>query len=44
MYVDDSAHGIVKWGKIKWFRIASGMYHIPFTVQCIYGWNDEGGE
>ena len=20
------------------------MYHIPFTLQCIYGHNDEGGE
>ena len=20
------------------------MYHVPLAVQCIYGWNDEGGE
>ena len=20
------------------------MYHVPLTVQCIYGWSDGGGE
>ena len=20
------------------------MYHVPLAVQCIYGWNDKGGE
>ena len=20
------------------------MYHVPLTVQCIYGWRDEEGE
>ena len=20
------------------------MYHVPFAVQCIYGWSDEGDE
>ena len=22
----------------------TGVYHVPLTVQCIYGWSDEGGE
>ena len=40
----------VKGGESEQFRIESrewgetGVYHVPFAVQCIYGCSDEGGE
>ena len=44
MHVDSSACVRVKQGESEQFRIDSGgetgVYHVPLTVQCVYGWSD----
>ena len=47
MYIDSLSNIRIKMGEREWFRINSGVrevYHVPLTVQCIYGCSDEGGE
>ena len=40
-------NSLVKGGKSECFRINSGVrrvYHVPLTLQCIYGRSAEGGK
>ena len=37
MYIDSSACVGVKIGESEPFRGETGVYHVPFAVQCIYG-------
>ena len=42
--VDSSAYVRVKVGESEWFRVDSGVYHVPLAVKCIYGWREEGSK